>query len=254
VKGFVACGSTGEAATLNEDEYLQVISAVRKLAKRLPVIAGVNSSSTAKAAAMAKAAVGAGAQGILLTAPPYNKPSQDGIIAHFSAVKSAVSVPLIAYNIPGRTGVAMQPGTLTRMCKEGLAIGVKEASASLDQVMDIYAANGPKFQIVAGDDSLVQAMRACGGVGVISASANVWPEAFAAMCTRSADFNKSLEWQVRALPLVRALFLETNPVPVKAALHLRGLIESPTVREPLLACQSATISKLKEVLASCGLL
>ncbi|MBX7136755.1 MAG: 4-hydroxy-tetrahydrodipicolinate synthase [Oligoflexia bacterium] len=252
VAGVVACGSTGEAATLSDEEYRAVLeAAVAACAGQVPVIAGVNSSSTQRAAAMAREAQALGVDAVLVVAPPYNKPSQAGILAHFAAVRTGLSIPILAYNIPGRAVANILPATVAQLAREKIIVGLKDSSGSIDQFLDTRAALGTTpLAILSGEDSLVHCQMACGGQGVISASANLIPELFVEITTSAlkGDWNGALKAQMRALPIVRALFTETNPVPVKAALALRGWIKHPTVRLPLLGASASTIDLLGRVL------
>lgn len=236
VQGFVACGSTGEAATLTAHEYLQVVRCVRERTKGVcPCIAGISVSSTRLAIDTARAVEELGCDGILLAAPPYNKPSQAGLIEHVRALANAVDVPLIAYNIPGRSAVGFTSGTLATLSKERLIVGVKESSGSVDFMADAIRAVGPACQVLSGEDSLVLAALAYGGSGVISASANVMPKEFVELTTAFFDgrIDDARRVQLAMLPRIRALFVESNPVPVKTVLALRGIIAEPMVRLPL---------------------
>lgn len=236
VQGFVACGSTGEAATLTAQEYLQVVRCVRERTKGVcPCIAGISVSSTRLAIDTARAVEELGCDGILLAAPPYNKPSQAGLIEHVRALANAVDVPLIAYNIPGRSAVGFTSGTLATLSKERLIVGVKESSGSVDFMADAIRAVGPACQVLSGEDSLVLAALAYGGSGVISASANVMPKEFVELTSAFFDgrIDDARRVQLAMLPRIRALFVESNPVPVKTVLALRGIIAEPMVRLPL---------------------
>lgn len=251
VSGVVVSGSTGEAATLSEQEYADLVNAAVKICNgKIPCIVGIGSNSTDKAAKQASLLEQLGADAILLVAPPYNKPPQDGIFAHFAKVKAASSLPIIAYNVPGRTSVNILPKTIARLAADGIIIGLKEASGSQDQLMDIYALVGDKISLLSGEDSLVHATMTCGGRGTISASANVAPEMFVEIteAALSGNFSASLKAQVRALPIVRAMFAETNPIPVKTALALRGAIKHPTVRLPLVPASAQTVELIKGAL------
>jgi len=251
VDGFVVCGSTGEAATLSDQEYSQVISFVREKSKgKCICIAGIGTNSTQRAVLQAKHLEELAVDGILLVAPPYNKPSQDGILAHFDAVKSATKLPLVAYNIPGRSVVNILPATLSKMCEKKLIIGVKDSTASLDQILDLISLVGEKLSIVSGEDSLVHALMASSGKGVISASANIVPADFVSITSNAlqAKWDLALKAQLKVLPMVRAMFLETNPVPVKAALALKGVIKSGVPRLPLLSAREETVQKIEHLL------
>ena len=251
VAGVVACGSSGEGQTLTDDEYGRVVSFCRdRTAKKVICIAGIGTNSTVKAVEMAQFVTEAKVDGILLVAPPYNKPSQDGIVAHFSQVSKHTKLPLIAYNVPGRTAVNILPATINLLAEKNIIVGVKEASGSIDQVMDIAAKSKNLISILSGEDSLVHAVLACGGRGVISASANIIPELFVKMIAafEKGDISGSLRYQIEALPIVRLMFKETNPVPVKAALALKGIIKHGGVRLPLLAATEDTIEMIQAII------
>ena len=235
-KAIVPCGSTGESATLTHDEHAQVIEAVvAKAAGRVSVIAGTGSNATAEAIDLTRAAESAGADGALLISPYYNKPTQDGIYEHYRAVAEAVQIPLITYNIPGRTGSTIETSTLLRLSDIDNIVAVKEATGSLDRVMDVVAACGDKLAVLSGDDPLTLPMISLGAVGLISTTANVAPREIAEL-TELALEGRTAEASAlhyRLLPLMRALFLETNPIPVKAAVAMLGLCEDE-LRLPLL--------------------
>jgi 4-hydroxy-tetrahydrodipicolinate synthase len=235
-KAIVPCGSTGESATLTHDEHAQVIEAVvAKAAGRVSVIAGTGSNATAEAIDLTRAAESAGADGALLISPYYNKPTQDGIYEHYRAVAEAVQIPLITYNIPGRTGSTIETSTLLRLSDIDNIVAVKEATGSLDRVMDVVAACGDKLAVLSGDDPLTLPMISLGAVGLISTTANVAPREIAEL-TELALEGRTAEASAlhyRLLPLMRALFLETNPIPVKAAVAMLGLCDDE-LRLPLL--------------------
>ncbi|MBN8549473.1 MAG: 4-hydroxy-tetrahydrodipicolinate synthase [Deltaproteobacteria bacterium] len=251
VDGIVVCGSTGEAVTLSDAEYKKVITSTIGFVKgRVPVVAGVGSSSTARAVEMASFVNGSGAQAILLVVPPYNKPTQDGIVAHFAEVKRHVSLPIIAYNVPGRTGLNMAPETIAALAKQKLIVALKEANGSIMQVLDTVALVGRNIDILSGEDALIHATMASGGCGVISVISNAWPAETVTITDTAlrGDWEASLQAQLRMLPAVRAMFCETNPIPVKAALALRGVIAHPTLRLPLLSAQPSTIARIELLL------
>jgi 4-hydroxy-tetrahydrodipicolinate synthase len=235
-KAIVPCGSTGESATLTHDEHAQVIEAVvAKADGRVSVIAGTGSNATAEAIDLTRAAESAGADGALLISPYYNKPTQDGIYEHYRAVAEAVQIPLITYNIPGRTGSTIETSTLLRLSDIDNIVAVKEATGSLDRVMDVVAACGDKLAVLSGDDPLTLPMISLGAVGLISTTANVAPREIAEL-TELALEGRTAEASAlhyRLLPLMRALFLETNPIPVKAAVAMLGLCDDE-LRLPLL--------------------
>ncbi len=248
VQGFVACGSTGEAATLSPQEYVDVVRCVRARTRGVcPCIAGISVSATKLAIDTARAVEELGCDGILLAAPPYNKPSQAGLIEHFRAIADSVETPLIAYNIPGRSGVGFSPATLGTLSKEKLIVGIKESSGSVDALADTMNAVSPSCQVLSGEDSLVLAALAYGGTGVISASANALPKEFVDLTTsffdgRVADARRA---QLAILSRIRTLFVESNPVPVKTVLALQGVISEPTVRLPLVALSAASLKAVR---------
>jgi 4-hydroxy-tetrahydrodipicolinate synthase len=251
INGLVACGSTGEAMCLTLEEYGRVISLTRERGgPSIPVVAGLSHSSTARAIEAARVAKSAGADALLVAAPPYNKPSQEGIYQHIRAIAEATGLPIIAYNIPGRSCTSILPATIARMAKDGFVIGAKDASGSLDVALDLLATTPRAFRVLSGEDSLIWPIMSCGGVGTISASANVAPARFVAMtdAAQAGNMDTARSLQLELLPLIRALFIETNPVPTKAALWLKGIIASPAVRLPLIRAADATIARLKEVL------
>lgn len=251
VSGLVACGSTGEAGALSPREYEDVVKfTVRAAAGRIPCIVGVSGSSTAKTVEQALVVKDLGVDGLLLAPTPYNKPPQSGIAAHFAKVREAAELPIIAYNVPGRTAVNMLPQTTAQLANDGIIVGLKDATGSLDQMLDTLALVGDKIAILSGEDSLVHTIIASGGKGVISASANVIPEMFVEI-TESAmkgNYERSLRAQILALPVVRAMFAETNPMPVKAALAMKGAIKYATARLPLASVTQQTLDLIKRSL------
>lgn len=254
-KAIVPCGSTGESATLTHDEHAEVIQAVvSKAAGRVAVIAGTGSNATAEAIDLTRAAEATGADGALLISPYYNKPTQDGIYEHYRAVAEAVQIPLITYNIPGRTGSVIETSTLVRLSEIDNIVAVKEATGSLDRVMDVVAACGDKMAVLSGDDPLTIPMISLGAVGLISTTANVAPREIAeltelALAGRNAEAH-ALHY--RLLPLMRALFLETNPIPVKAAVAMLGLCEDE-LRLPLVTLSAEPRRILLAAMEKAGL-
>jgi 4-hydroxy-tetrahydrodipicolinate synthase len=248
VSGVVVCGSTGEAATLTDTEYRDVVKFVRERTKgHLPCVSGISVSATAKAVELAKFAEEVGCDGILVATPPYNKPSQAGLIEHFRAIYKATSMPLIAYNIPGRSGVAIAAATLGQLSREGIICGIKESSGSVDALADMMACISEDCQLVSGDDSLTLAALAYGGVGAISGPANALPREMSALvrCWDSGDMQGARKAQMQILPKIRTLFVESNPVPVKTVLALRGEIAHATVRLPLTPLLSSSLERVK---------
>ena len=254
--GIVPCGTTGESATLSPQEHERVIAATVEIVnKRVPVIAGTGSNSTDEAITFTKHAKEAGVDGALLITPYYNKPPQEGLFRHFEAVAKAVELPLILYNIPGRTSVNMLPSTVARLSQIGSIVGIKEGSGSLQQVSEIIAQSKPGFLILSGDDPLTLPMMAIGGKGVITVTANVAPKDMATMVSAAlkGDYDTARTLHYKLSPLFSALFLETNPIPVKAALAMMG--KGPDeVRLPLTPLAKEFHSQLKEALQMSGVL
>jgi len=251
IHGLVPCGSTGEAATLTHEEHVAVVQQVVRVARgRVPVIAGTGSNSTAEAIRLTRGAEEAGADAALMISPYYNRPTQEGIYRHFAAVAEATKLPLIVYNIPGRTASNMTAETLGRLSRVPNIVGVKEASGSLAHVIDIIAAAGPDFAVYAGDDVLTLPIMAAGGKGVISVTANLVPREFAefAQALLDGDLERGRALMHRLLPLVSALMsLEVNPIPVKTALALMGKC-AEEFRLPLTCMTSPGRAKLESVL------
>lgn len=251
VHGIVVCGSTGELATLSYEEYKSVVSfVVSKVNGQIPVVAGIGTNSTNIASQFGETLKSLKVDGILVVTPPYNKPPQRGLIEHFRQIKKVSSLPLIAYNIPGRSALNVTPSTINLLAEQGLIIGVKESSGNMDQVMDLIALCRDKIAILSGEDSLVHALITCGGHGVISATQNVAPRGFVELVefNKKNDVKSAAEIQLKLLPIVRAMFVETNPIPAKVGLHLQGVIKYPSVRLPLVPAEQATIEKVKSVL------
>ncbi len=248
VAGVVVCGSTGEAATLGDAEYAQVVRFVRERTQGvMPCVSGISVSSTARAVELARYAEEVGCDGVLVATPPYSKPSQAGIIEHFRAIRRATSLPIVGYNIPGRSGVAIAPATCGILSHEGLIIGIKESSGSIDALADTVVRVSPDCQIVTGDDSLTLAVLAYGGVGAISAAANALPAEMSALVRAWQDGNpeQAKRVQLDILGRLRALFIETNPVPVKTVLALKGVIAHATVRLPLVEVSPTSLEMIK---------
>jgi 4-hydroxy-tetrahydrodipicolinate synthase len=251
---ILPCGTTGESATLDHSEHIMVIRMVIDAASgRIPVIAGTGSNSTAEAIHLTREAQKTGANAALLVSPYYNKPTNEGLFLHYKAIAEAVDIPLILYNIPSRTGKNMEPETIARLSEIKNIVAVKEASGIMDQTSQI--ASLCKITILSGDDSLTLPLMALGATGVISVAANVVPDRVAAM-TRAwleGDPQKAKKLHYELLPLFKALFLETNPIPVKAALAAMGKI-SEEYRLPLCKMSPGNRDKLFSVLSSQGLL
>lgn len=254
--GLVACGTTGEAVTMTQDEDRLVIRTVVEVAaKRVPVIAGTGSNDTASAIEYTLAAQRLGADGALLVTPYYNKPTQEGLYRHYQAVAIKTDIPLILYNVPGRTGVNMLPETVARLARLQSVVAVKEASGNMDQVSAIVHACGPDFTVFSGDDSLTLPILALGGHGVISVVANIVPAPLAEMVRAylRGDVGLARNIHYRLFDLCRAMFLETNPIPVKSAAAIMGLCSSE-MRLPLCEMGEGNVRKLRETMDALGLL
>lgn len=253
---IVPCGSTGESATLTHQEHAEVVRlAVNIVHGRVPIIAGTGSNSTSEAIALTHAARDAGATAALLISPYYNKPTQEGIYQHYRTVAERTRFPLIIYNIPGRTASKIDATTIARLAELDAIIGLKDATGSLDEVQEVIRLCGDRIEVYSGDDSLTLPIMAVGGVGVISVVANVVPQHSADMvgACRKGDWESARRLHYRLLPLVRALFFETNPIPVKAALASMGLCRDE-LRLPLLPMSDTPRAKLRGIMADYGLL
>jgi 4-hydroxy-tetrahydrodipicolinate synthase len=255
-QGIVPCGTTGESATLTPQEHERVVAVtVEVVNKRIPVIAGTGSNSTDEAVIFTKHAKAVGADGALLITPYYNKPTQEGLFRHFEAVGKAVDLPQILYNIPGRTSINMLPDTTARLSHIPSIIGIKEGSGSLQQVSEIIHRSKPGFLVLSGDDPLTLPMMSLGGKGVITVTANVAPTEMAHMVSAAlkGDYERARTLHFKLTPLFSALFWETNPIPVKAALAMMGKM-SEEVRLPLTPLADEYRPKLREALKQAGIL
>jgi 4-hydroxy-tetrahydrodipicolinate synthase len=254
--GIIPCGTTGESATLSHEEHAEVIRwTIEIVRKRVPVVAGTGSNSTAEAIGLTKSAEKAGADGALLISPYYNRPTQEGIFQHYKAIAEASRLPLIIYNIPGRTGSRIEPATLARLAKVPGVAGVKEATGSIDTTIDIIDQAGPGLAVFSGEDLLNFPILAAGGKGLISAVANVVPKPLADMAhaAREHRWDDARRIHFELLALVKVLFIETNPIPVKTACSLIGLC-SAEMRLPLTPMSETNLAKLKQVLSDYKLL
>ncbi len=255
--GIVPCGTTGESPTLSTAEHERVIEVCIKAAnKRVPIIAGTGSNSTEEAVALTKHAAAAGANAVLQVSPYYNRPTQKGLYLHFKEIANSVDIPIILYNIAGRTGVNIEPATIAQLAKDCTnIIGVKEASGSLDQMATIKHLCPDHFLLLSGDDALTLPVLSIGGVGVISVVANIVPQAVVSLIDvfNKGDLKKAQAIHYKLLPLIKSMFIETNPIPVKTAMGLLGLC-SPDLRLPLCEMQEENLTKLKKALKSYGLL
>lgn len=255
VSGLVPCGSTGEAATLSPEEYFEVIKTVVAAVKgKVPVVPGVGTNSTAKSVEMVKKVTALGADGLLAIVPYYNKPTQDGMTLHFSEMAKATRLPIVLYNIPGRTGVNMLPATALGLRKKfSHIVGIKEASGNLDQVSELVNGADKDFAVMSGDDSLTLPMMSVGARGVISVVSNVAPAEASRMCALflEGDVTGAAEAHHNLFPLVKTLFVETNPIPVKYAASLLGLCQ-PEPRLPLTPLTEKNREVLKKALTAAG--
>lgn len=254
--GIVPCGTTGESATLSYEEHEFVVEfTVKQVKGRVPVIAGTGSNSTDEAIGLTKHAKKVGADAALIITPYYNKPTQEGMYRHFKAIADEVDIPIILYNVPGRTGVNLLPETVARLSKIKNIVGIKEASGSLQQVSDIIRLTGSDFIVLSGDDFIVLPLLAVGGKGVISVVSNVAPADMAGLCDAffAGDLRKARELHYKLLPLCHAMFIETNPIPVKTALGLMGKIK-PELRLPLCSMSESNLNKLKQIMKDYGLI
>lgn len=253
INGIVPCGTTGEAVTLDQDEYRLVVETVVKEAKgKVPIIAGAGSNDTHKAIHYSQIAKEAGADALLHVTPYYNKPTPAGLLAHFKAIAKAVDLPIILYNVPGRTGSNVSAGTTIKISKEvPQVVGVKEASGNITQMMEIVKGVSSSFSVLSGDDAFTLPLMAVGGVGIISVASNEVPKAMsdlAAACL-AGDFAKARRLHYEWLDLMNINFIESNPIPVKTALALMGKIKE-VFRLPLVGMEEKNKESLKAVLKS----
>jgi 4-hydroxy-tetrahydrodipicolinate synthase len=249
--GLIPCGTTGESPSLNHDEHRRVVEIVVEAARgRIRVVAGTGSNTTAEAIDLTKHAERAGASGALVVNPYYNKPTQEGLYRHFRAVAESVAIPVLVYNIQSRTAVNVETDTMARLARDVRNIvGVKEASGSLDQMSQVIAACGPDFSVLSGDDNITLPLLAIGGSGVVSVIANIVPRETADLvhAALDGDWKRARDLHYRLFPLARAAFLETNPIPIKEAMAMAGMIE-PEFRLPMCRMSDANREKLRAIL------
>lgn len=256
IHGLVPCGTTGEAATLSHEEHTEVVRLTVKAARgRVPVIAGTGSNSTAEAVHLTKEAERAGADGALLISPYYNKPTQEGVFQHYEAVARESALPLIIYNIPGRTGSKIEAKTLARLAQVPRIAGVKDATGSLEHALDTVRECGSNFAVYAGEDALILPIMAIGGRGVISAVANIVPRDMADLASAclAGRLEEARALQLRLLPLIHACFVETNPIPVKTACAMLGICREE-FRLPMTPMAAANREVLRQALQAYKLL
>ncbi len=253
---IVICGTTGEASTMSEEERKQAIKfTVDTINKRIPVIAGTGNNNTMASVSMSKWAEEIGVDALLIITPYYNKTTQKGLVAHFSTIAESVKIPLILYNVPSRTGMNIHPDTLMELSKHSNIVAVKEASGDISQVAKIKALCGDRIDIYSGNDDQVIPILALGGSGVISVAANIIPEQMHNICEEffMGNIQEALTIQLKYLSLINALFIETNPIPVKTAMNLMGLNIGP-LRLPLCDMYDSNLSLLKKELLKAGLI
>ncbi|MGD0021507.1 MAG: 4-hydroxy-tetrahydrodipicolinate synthase [Smithellaceae bacterium] len=254
--GIVPCGTTGESATLSHEEHDRVIEiTINAVKKRVPVIAGTGSNSTAEALRLTKHAYEAGADGALIVCPYYNRPSQEGLYQHFKTIAESVPIPLMPYNIPSRTGVNLMPEMVAKLAKIKNIVGIKEASGSIKQMSDVINLCGGDFSVLSGDDIFTLPLMVIGGTGVISVISNVAPADMAGLVDAFAagDMARAKALHHKMSKLIDVLFIEVNPIPVKAALALMGKIKYE-YRLPLCKMSEVNFEKLKKVMVDYGLI
>ena len=256
IDGLVPVGTTGESPTLDHEEHLKVVKIVIDEAKkRVPIIAGTGGNSTREAIELSRAAKSLGADGMLQVTPYYNKPTQDGLYRHFKAIIDEAPLPTILYNVPGRTGCDLLPDTVARLCDIPLVVAIKEATGNLQRASQIIAKVGDRLVLLSGDDATTLALFAVGGRGVISVVSNVVPADFAGMWDAFAagDLVRARALHYKTFPLSEGLFIESNPIPVKAALAMMGKI-ADEIRAPLYPMSGENKEKVRKILLAYGLL
>lgn len=257
IKAIVPCGTTGESATLSYEEHERVIEVViEAVNKKVSVIAGTGSNNTSEAIMLTAYAKEAGASASLQITPYYNKPTQEGLFRHFKKIAEEVDLPMIVYNIASRTGVNITPETIERLSRVRNIVGVKEASGNLEQMSMIHQLCGKGFDLISGDDGLTLPLLSIGGTGVISVVSNIVPGDVSCMVSsfEKGDIVGARKLHYKLMPLVKAVFIETNPIPVKTAMALMGLIDSADLRLPMCAMSEANLAQLKKALKDYGLL
>jgi 4-hydroxy-tetrahydrodipicolinate synthase len=253
---IVPCGTTGESATLEYDEHYRVIQLTIEIVnKRVPVIAGTGANSTGETIMMTRKAKELGADGALLVVPYYNKPTQEGLFRHYKAISDEVGIPMVLYNVPGRTALNMTPQTVARLAEFDNVVAIKEATGNMAQVSEILRLCGDKIIVLSGDDFTTFPLMALGGKGTISVSANVAPKDVSDMCRllNEGNYDEARKLHFKLEPLNKGMFIETNPISVKTALSLMGKIEEE-MRLPLCPMSSDNKEKLKIVLKNYGLI
>jgi len=253
---LVPCGTTDEAPTLEHEEYFGVIRVVvEEAGGKVPVLAGVGGNATHRIAALVQEVAGLGVQGILSVAPYYNKPTQEGLYQHFAAIADSTDLPVILYNVPGRTSSNIEPATVARLARIPNIVGIKEGSGSITQQMELVAAVSPDFKVLSGDDAFTFPLMALGGVGVISVVSNEVPGRVTRLAHLMLEgkIEEARKLHFELLPLFQANFIETNPIPVKAALAMMGMIEE-VYRLPMCPMKPENRLRLEKAMAALGLL
>jgi 4-hydroxy-tetrahydrodipicolinate synthase len=256
IDGFVPVGTTGESPTVSVEEHIRIIKiVVEETRKRVPVIAGTGANSTREAIELTREARAVGADGTLQVTPYYNRPTQDGLFRHFKAIADAAGLPIVVYNVPGRTGCDLLPETMARLCEVPLVVGIKEATGSAQRAAQIIARVGDRMVVLSGDDATAFPLYALGAQGCISVVSNVAPAEMADMWDAAAagNWNKARELHYRVFPLSEGLFIEANPIPVKAALAMMGKI-ADEIRAPLYPMAGANREKVRKILADLKLI
>jgi len=257
IHGLVPCGTTGESATLTHDEHKEAIRiCVDQANKRVPVLAGAGSNNTKEAIHLTQFAKEAGADGVLLISPYYNKPTQEGIYQHFKHIADTISIPMVLYNVPGRTGSNIMPSTVARLHKDiPQIVGIKEATGNLIQVSDLIEQCGTSLNVLSGDDFTLLPLLSIGGAGVISVVSNLLPNKMANLCNawNKGDIPTARKLHFEMQPLNRAMFMESNPIPVKTALALQGKMDTD-FRLPMVPLAEENLEKLKAIMTDSGLL
>ena len=253
---LIICGTTGEATTISDEDQIECVRFAKEVAAgRVPVIAGAGSNDTAHCIELAQACEKAGADGVLLVTPYYNKATQKGLILHYTAIANAINIPIILYNVPGRTGCNLAPKTVAELAKVENIVAVKEASGNLSQVAEIAALVGPDFDIYSGNDDQILPVLSLGGKGVISVLSNVAPKETHDMVAKflEGDVQGAIKLQLDAIELISALFCEVNPIPVKTALNLMGY-EVGACKLPLCDMEPKNLETLKTAMKNYGLI
>lgn len=255
IDALVICGTTGEAATMPDREHLSVIEySVKRAAGRIPIIAGTGSNDTAHCVELSKEAENLGADGLLITTPYYNKSTQKGLIMHYDKVLEKTNLPIILYNVPGRTGMSYAISTIKELAKDERIVGVKEASGNIEYATEL-AKECPELDMYSGNDDIVVPLMALGSKGVISVLSNVAPKETHEMCAKwfAGDIAGSRELQFKYLELIKALFCEVNPIPVKTAMNMMGF-NAGSLRLPLCEMEDANYARLEKAMRDCGLI